>query len=542
MRFNITIVFCFLSIVFNNICAQDYIEYKFDLSGFPIGGYIDPIAFSPDKGINYMHYLDAYSSGYYYNHSGEKVDGFIKFKNRSIQYKNEKSEYKERFKPTEVKYFVIGVDSFFTATNFEYGGRKMSGPEYLQFVAAFDTVEFAKYYHFNQSGVGDQSFYDYYLYRTENDGQWRSMSDKQHYLTNGFRMSFSSCFDIVYNSKPYTEPDNSLLKLIKTAEYQYKYDNSECIYLNENWQEIKDEPNFKYYARIINKIDSIWNIAYYNETNKLYEVSYSSIFPNKKYGYFKIFNPEGGIRKLVEFENNKAISNKTYTINGDLQSVYKLDTVKRADAKSARLRIIYEFVADSKGNNLIQQRDSFMLTMHDTILNRDVFQYFRDGELVKSTFEYKEMEVYQITDPNYKFKIKSIQSAFNSYMSDQQYEDEYLENAQGQVLVSVIINKKGYVESFIPIFISNSGTGNMVTNFYNFKLTSGVEDRYRFKPLKINKEKVYCELVIPFDIGISSFYSRPIQYNYYYDHMFWNNMHMMQNYSQPNIPLGPAKF
>src|SRR5690606_4924319 len=60
---------------------------------------------------------------------------------------------RKKIKPDEIKYFVIGVDSFFVVDKFYFKNRIKEKPEYVQYITEFNGYTFAKHYHFTSSAA-----------------------------------------------------------------------------------------------------------------------------------------------------------------------------------------------------------------------------------------------------------------------------------------------------------------------------------------------------------------------------------------------------
>src|SRR5690554_5769227 len=114
------IVFFTFLLTINCVNAQIPVGVKYDVNGIPLNGHFDPIIYSPDKKISRVHNSDSYENGYYYDSLGSKIAGLIKFENDNILFKKKEEDSRIKIKPDEIKYFVIGVDSFFVVDKFYF--------------------------------------------------------------------------------------------------------------------------------------------------------------------------------------------------------------------------------------------------------------------------------------------------------------------------------------------------------------------------------------------------------------------------------------
>ena len=527
------------------LIAQIPVGYKFDLDGRPIEGIVDPLTYDPASNLLYIHNLESFEKGYYYSMDGEKIEGFIKFENRKIWFKEKKDGNDIKIKPDEVQSFVIGADSFFVSSDFRFNDRQMNSPEYMQFVTAFDTNTFAIYYHFNKmSGMPD--FEKYAMFKSDSDKSWTSLPLKRYELRKLFSGYLDESFiyylySVLYPSKYYSVKIDfdAVISLIKTAEYQYNYIHGKPIYFDKYWEETRDKEKATYQALITSKTDSTWTMAYFKDSVKLSEVDYRCFYPNKKYGFARFYFPNGQIRQECQYASNHLEQVKTYDINGVLKRSYRCDSVISNTSKgTAELKITYSTVIDSLGVNLIDSLNDFEVTINDTISKQKYIQHFVNKELIQSFTVINGQKVYQITDPNYSIKTKSLQGTFRSFKQGKDFDLAVADNAQGTILVALVVDPTGAVVDFKILNELHPQLNMMVANFYNFHLGPYAQHRFKFKPYKIDKEKISFEVVIPFEFGINRFYRKPTNY-YYYD-MFWNQQFMMQNQLQqmtPKIPM-----
>jgi hypothetical protein len=172
----------------------------------------------------------------------------------------------------------------------------------------------------------------------------------------------------------------------------------------------------------------------------------------------------------------------------------------------------------------------------DPLNNVSYFGKFSDNELISSYSISNGDTVFQITKPDNNFKIKSLQEEFNSYMYQKKYDEALSVNAQGSILVSLVIDKKGKVANYTVLNNIHPEIDMLVDNFIKSRFLPGALYPFKFKPYYINKTKQCIEVVIPLEFSINRFYRKPVNYNNF-NNLFWmQNQQMVNEYMQPTLP------
>ncbi len=527
-----TIILLSFLIILKCANAQTPIGVKHDLNGMPFNGYFDPILYSPDKKITEVHNSDSYEIGYYFDEKGKKISGMIKFQDNKIWFKKGEKEFRNTIKPEEVKSFVIGVDSFFTVSKYYYKNTLKMKPVYVQYVSSFGDYTIAKHYHFREQRFGNQSpIVETYLIKPYNSDVWENFPDNKSFKEKALKyFSHIPYLKAKISSEEYESDD--MLSVIKMAEYLDKYNNAQAIFYDEYWQEVRNSEMYTYKALITNKKDSTWTFEYFKGNTKLYQGNYSSFYPNVKNGNFTAYYPNGKIRQVVFFDNNNPKEVKVYGKNGSLLSEYQIIR----DLKSETIDVKYQVVNNASGENIIKSSES-SLTVDDEFSGNTFTYSYNNGELQSLYRKFNKNEVYNIADTNYDFDIKSLQKKFTSFMTKQNYNKALSHNAQGIVLVSVLIDTKGNILESEVLNKIHPELDDIMNVFVKNQLKPG---GYKFKPYKQGKEKKYCEVVIPFEFSINRFYRKPVNY-YYFNHWQLQNQmmqqQMMNNYIR-NMPGG----
>lgn len=534
-----------LLVTFYSTYSQIPVGLKYDCNGYAFNGYYDPLTYSPDKKISIVHNSDSYEVGYYYDSVGNKINGLIKFENEKIFFKKGNAEFRDKIKPEQIKNFVIGVDSFFVISNFYYKNRKMTDPEFVQYITAFNGLTFAKHYKFT-SGVSQQITYqqpiiETLLVKAKDSTAWENFPDNSRFKESALKyFSHIPYLKEKINSGKYQSKD--MLSIIKMAEYYDKYQNSNDIYYDKYWQEVIDIRNSKYSAKIIDLQDSIWTFAYYEGTVKLFIANYSSFYPNNKNGDFISYYPNGEIRQIITFENNQPKHVKTFDNTGSKKRQYEYVKTKDSNSNEFILNSFYLAVIDSLGNNIIDSGVVKNFKITDIISQVSYFVSFNDSELISSYRINNEDTVFQITNPDNDFKIKSLQREFESFMYEKKYDNALSVNAQGSVLISFVIDKKGNVVNSTILNVIHPEIDTLISDFITSRFIPGALYPFKFKPYNLNKTKQCIEVVIPIEFSVNRFYREPVNYNQF-NNMYWmNQQQMMNKYMNLTPPKMQMKF
>lgn len=514
-------------VTINSVNAQIPIGVKYDINGIPLNGYFDPIIYSPDKKISKVHNSDSYEVGYYYDSLGNKIDGLIKFENDKIYFMKKEEDSRIKIKPNEIRHFVIGVDSFFVIDKFHFKNRIKEKPEFVQYITEFNDHTYAKHYHFtseiSQYYVMQPPIIETFMVKHNDSLIWDNFPDKNTFKERALKY---------FNHIPYLKDkiisgeyhSENMLSVIKMAEYFDKYNKSKAIFYDKYWQEVRGSDKATYTAIISDKVDSIWTFEYYKDNMKIYKGSYSSFYPNTKNGDFIAYYPNGQTRQIVSFSNNKPKEVKTFSDNGLLKTNYKI--IENEYVFETDTDIKYLTVNDSTGKNILKSNNSSVLQLYDDVSGFQYNSTFKLEELSSVQRILGNVNVFQITNPDYDFKIKSLQRKFNTFMSEKKYDNALSENAQGIILVYFLLDNKGK--------IMESNLLNKIHPEIDDLVQSFLKTNLKFRPYKINKEKKYCEVVIPFEFSVNRFYRAPVNYNHFH-HMNFHNQMMHHNY-RPTIP------
>ena len=549
-NFQITILLALLLLVkYSN--SQTPVGLHYDINGKAMNGFFDPLTYSPKNKLSKVHYSASYEVGHYYNANGKKIEGLIKFENKKIFFKEKGSYRRTKLTPDLVKNFVIGVDSFFVVSNYYLRGKLQTKPQFVQYITEFEGKKFAKHYHFNSTFAlqlpDSKSIKETFMIKEKDKMLWDNFPDNRKFEEKALQY---------FGHLPYIKKQilsgkikaESMISAIKYAEYEYKHKNSEPILYDQYWQETRNINNAIYHANITNIQDSIWTIDYYQDSVKLYTINYSSFYPNVKDGEFKAFYPDGIKRKCIRYKNNKIKQVKSYNTLGQLTDSYQYYKTKRDTFSPYVTTIKYDSIVDSNNNTIPLLDSCKTIIRSDKYRDLEYIQVYKDKKLEASYRIHKGDTIYQITNPNFKFKTKTLQKNLEYFLSNKNYEEALSVNAQGIILASIIINKKGrmvdckllnsihpQIDSMVREFLLGENATSL--NIENFRANQRVFNK--FKVYKYNKTKQFCEFVLPFDFSIVRFYRQPFNYNHFFNHM--NHFHQL-NSGPKFTPPPPLRF
>jgi hypothetical protein len=522
-----------------DVFSQVPVGLKYDINGEPFNGYYDPLTYSPKNKLSINLKTGLFERGSYYDKSNNKIGGYIRFENDRIWFKQTLSDLKRIIMPEEINSFVLGVDSFFVITDFYFKRKLKSKPEFVQFLSRINEVTFVKHYHFS-SAAGQQyggrpAIIESVLARNKKDSVW------DNFFKDKFEINVAKYLDVPeeitrkIDSGKLTE--SSISSIVKIAEYFKKYNAKDTIYFDAYWQEISAQKLAKYSAVITEKKGSHWTLNYFNKEVRIYTITYGSFSPNIKVGSFFSYYSNGEKRQEIIYVDNKPIEFKTYTKKGALQTQYKYEQTVDKITDITKVYHDYIFAGDSIGNNLLDSSKITHQVVSDESSEVTYHRSFFMDRIIGAYWDLNGKKIHQVTNPNFDLKIKPLIRKLNYFLSDVKFNGALAENAQGIVLVAVIVNEKGFVFKSTILNKLHPELDVIVNDFVKEYLSPGGDESHRFKPLRKDGVKESFEFVIPIAFGINKFYRAPI----YYNHFFNMNMHMMHNMNHMNnIVLPPT--
>ncbi|WP_422359201.1 hypothetical protein [Reichenbachiella sp.] len=528
MKINRLILFFSLLITAIYGECQIPVGYYYDLDNEPIEGYFDVLDYSPENSVNISMSTNEFILGSYFS-NGEENFGLLKYQNKKIWFKSDYEEKKIKLDPDDVEWLILGVDSFFTATNFnvEYkvGPTVQTDKQFMKYLCAFGDLEFAVHYSFS-SGMGQMyamqsPMIKTYQVRKKGSHFWESFPRRNKAFID-VALKYFGHIPVLKSKIMEREWDyENMYSLIKMAEYHYKYNNGDTIHFNEYWGEVRNMEVAVYTGKVINIEDSIWTVNYYKGNSKLYSAQYSSFYPMRKNGFFKSFYENGVLRKETIFKNDQKQTVRTFDSLGVNQCVYTYHEVEQGYDIDAYFK--YSKTSNSEDQYLSGSRTEIV---KDQISNRRITNTYKEGIKIESFSGSESDKVYQSVDLNNLTKFKGFNSMLKDHLSNKEFYDVIKADAEGYLLVHCIVDEKGFVETYKLLNTLHPLFDNMVKDFLSIYCGPDRTYSYKlFKPLKVGKEKVKFEVVVPVQVVINDFYRES---NYYYNDMFMHQQMMMQ--------------
>lgn len=540
MKLKIIFNYVLLFLIYTGYSQSISMGVRTDLDGQNFDYYYSPFTYVSKSSLN-INYNEKYEEGYYKESNGGVVKGFIKLDNDKIYYKTKPTDFQKKIRAREIEYVKIGIDSFFTATNFYYKNKLQKKPEFLQYITQIEGNTFARHFRIKSSIVEK-----HILVKTKNE-PWLNFYDEDDFKNKATKyFGHIPQLKLKIESEKYTV--KNLLSMLKTAEYYEKHKNNKIIYFDTYWEELNTAKNANYSAKISNIKDSILTLQYFHDQTKLYEINYSSFYPNIKDGLFTSFYKNGNIQKTIYYKNNKPEDVKIFKQNSLLIEHRKyLDQGKDSvrikslprDRQSQEKKYTYTdkpskinfiFFPDKNGNNIVKPNGSFTHNFKDSLTGYNYSNKYKEHKLVESYRLKGKDTIYQVVEEE-KFITFSLQEKLNYYKSDHNFSNALKVNAEGTAFISVIINPKGYVIKATVLNKIHPQIDDFITNFIRVKFEEGVAFRYRFKT-NVKRPKRLYETIIPISFSNNRFYRAPVSYNHFYFHDF---MFQQQMWQQQNI-------
>lgn len=537
-------IFSFLLILSAGVSyAQIPVGFVHDLNGMPFDGYFDLLAYSPEKQLSKIRgSIDAYETGYYYNKAGDKIKGLIKFQGRNFYFKTKGKLLAADISPKQTRSFVLALDSFVVIKNFYFKNKLRKREDFAQYISSFDGKTFLKHYRVNYY-AREEPIKETFLLKKTGGAVWENFP-KGKKFKDYIAKNFSHIPLLNERVRSGRYEDKDAFSIIKMDEYYSKYKNAAPIFYNKHWEEVRHKKDAKYLAKIVHLKDSIWTFDYYEKDKKIYQINYSSFYPNVKNGEFTCYYPNGAARKIMQYKNDVLKEVKLFDEESNLKTHYKVSEIKKKSAKD-KYFIKYVAVNDSLGNNILKKGGRVSLTSYDKFSGHHYTAVYENDKKVafyrlSGSDTIFQATNFQITNKGYQFKIQPLQNKFNRFLSEKKYLDALKKSTQGMLLVFFLVDNQGVtikskilnkidpeIDKLVNIFIHKEIKTQTNTFGYKFKLHK-----------KENTESAY-EFVLPIVFGTNRFYRK--QYNWWWWHQWWWNEWWHHQHINPVIPLQPPK-
>ncbi len=524
--------------------AQTPIGHYHDWDGFPLHGYYDALSYSPLNALSITHFSDSFEKGKLYLRNGSTKKGLIKFENRKVWFKVG-DEKRTKIKTEELVGLTIGIDSFFVANDFHVerktGSSLQSEADFLQYLTTINGYTFAKHYHFSSGMAVNYAWASSVIetYQVLNPGasSWRSFPRSR----KKFKEMALPYFKHVPALKEKIESEvlgyENMMTLIKMTEYYDHYQRNEPLYFNAHWQEVAPTDEWVYRAHVTQLEDSTWTIEYDKNDIKICSGQFSSLYPNKKEGLFVNYYPDGTGRDLSIYENNELVTASTFHPNGVLH--YEYEVISTFNGFEEIKFIDYLEAKTDKNQTLSKMEGKWSETFEDPITGNTFINEFDGPELRRAYRMDGDRKIYQLTDPYYKLKFNALQTKLSNYVQGMEWREAAQDQAQGTLFIAVIIDEKGTVDAYKLLNSIHPELDDKIKKWAVTHLRKEATYRFRFRPYKIGKEKVFAEFVIPIRFSINKFYRAPA--SNYYD-WGWHHHMMFQQQQQFTPPPMPTRF
>lgn len=525
--------------------AQDQIGLHYDADGMPIYDYYDALTYTPETQLSIVYNSDDYEKGAYYDNSGKKHVGFIKFENKKIFFKeNIYAREKTKILPTEASSVLVGIDSFFVASNFyveqKLGESLRREPEFMQHITTFNGYTFARHSNFSSGIVqsfGASALFDTYQVKKGN-GNWVSFPRKRKAFAEAALEYFSDVPYLKERIESYGLSYDDMMTLIKVKEYHYKTGTENTVHFGKYWQEVQAHDKFNYAMKLLENKDSIYTVEYSKQDGTLlYRANYSSFYPNTKNGLFTSYYPTGKVRKEDTFKNDDLLESKIYFENGNLAKHYQVITQKIFSYGNYKDKKTVKWIEinDENGTSLLKEGVNGEVI---TKINGNIIHENFENAKVTSAYRGATEKTYLFTNFDKSLNISGLQKKLSLFFVDKEYSNAINENSEGKLLVLFTINEKGKVIEHKVLNRLHSEINTWVNTFLENYCNSSYSN-FKFKKNTLAGEKVAYEVVIPISFSINRFYRQSA--NYYYDPFFMQNHFQMQNQMMMNnIPKPPV--
>ncbi|BDD11594.1 hypothetical protein FUAX_40260 (plasmid) [Fulvitalea axinellae] len=574
--------FALFLISFSRGFSQHEIGYYHDISGLPIHGYYDELDYSPLIGVVFNKSIsETYSEGAYYTKKGKKVGGMLLIKSRGIQYKKENEDEPITLEIKDLSAAVVGIDSFFVASNFSIeratGSYRKEKPELVQFLLEYEGRTYARHFNFGKSIVdgGRKHILQTFLLKYRDGSEWISFPNESSMRTRktisernngkempGLPLPFMDKFSVKnrflkkvrehFTDYPFVVADveigkitqTDFLTIIRYLKYKDKFERKEPIYFNKYWNETNKKDKATYYAELSMPDAIHWLLRYHDMNGKFLYGEQVDIYGNKmESSHFKSLYPSGVCRKASVFEAKKLQEVKLFDEQGKIHTKYSVsladtDTIGTWSDKKKDVALNYTYLIDENGKELVFEKFTSR-SFYDPIRKLTFHQEFKRGKLEKTYYvEEGGRKVYLACGRPSKFKVLRLSRVFSDrfYIPGKQsikkaskidtvMVSAIADGAKQTGLVWMKISESGIVESWKLLKTGlHADYQEELTDFLTAHYGQNSELTRKEKPYRIKGKKVAHEIVVPFTFTFSRFYD--LEDKYYY--MRWNPFLMNQ--------------
>lgn len=507
--------------------AQEEIGDVFDINGYHFHGYYDPVIYFPKKTISYSQALEDFKPGSYYTAEGKKIDGYLRYIKNKMEFTDSTEGKSSVLSPLDITSLSIGSDSFLVVRAYSFNGKYVDKPCFMQFVAQVDSVTYCRMYLYTNKFKGIE---------TENGliiSDFRMVDGVARSLTHS-KASFKSLAPIYFGDVPGVKDgiinnkfkNDDWLSLIKLSSYYDHYRKNKVLYFTKYWKNVQPGKPYQYTAKFTECNDSTWKLVYYYGQQRLYEISYLSMFPQILNGEFNAYFPNGQLRLNIMFDNNLPVTTVYCTEDGKVNLIYTSERANGYNKTKVRFKNTYKWIGDSLGNNLIGGSGDFLLPAFNVRLQKTYTHQFEDSILVSSYRISGQDTVYQICDPTFLFATNDLNEKFQAYFNSEKVKSRLSEDLLGVVFVTLEIGADRKLKGFTRLNSLHPSFDTELENFLFELLNSEKLKDVKFMSYKLNDENKNYEVTIPFEFIQGVNYTLPVEY---VKPSFWENSYFQNN-------------
>jgi hypothetical protein len=491
--------------------AQINVGPRIDVGGMFLGNVISPIFYNPKKAVECTNPLFKSGKGYYYNASNKKNEGILSIHNGKIVYfrENNNSDL-QKLELDDIRSFVIEKDSFLIHEEDKLISKKI-------ILQAFMTIDGDEFAHtpFKKSSTNWNSLEIEFYVKNRNSTKYTAVRKKSGGFIKDIAPLTKKYPFVYYKVVGRHWEYQSLYKILKYIEYIKKYKTKGRIFFDSNLVETNDQENALYYAYITKYKNGEFIMEFFDRSNiKKVKANFYEIFPNKLDGQVLNYYPNGKVASLHLFkkheakkknlmliinkedlEDHKLVLQQTYYPNGKHKTKAIVSTANDQKFKIVKFN-------DSEGNNLLDKSYTGEFTIFDSLWNTNYFFTIKNGYLKESYRVVNGIKVYQAITPK-SFRGYELQSELQEELRRLDDRNTFSTNKKGIVLVSLIVDDKGFVKSYYTLNKINKEYDDLIKNII---VDNCIDDskgtRIKFPKYKVKRKAVYYEVLIPFKFNI----------------------------------------
>ena len=479
-----------------------------------INGYYD-FDYGPKTALNVSYSANEnFAKGYYFDKDGLRINGLLKYSqsDRELKFKLDDNDIEKSIKAEESRGYIIGIDTFSVVKNvviIGLFGEKMSNKS--EFAENIENVAGIKFYKFSADGSNGVSYAKYLVKNNEASDFVTFPSGSGKFKK--FAVDIFGSDPILksnFENGKYGESD--VPSIIKIFKYRKLYDKGQNILFNSVRDETNSADESSYYSKIESVQDSVFHlIHFFKDGLKIYDGNFTSFYPHRKQDDFSFYYPNGGVRRMLSYKNNKPKEAIDFFENGKTHRIY--DILEYGT-------IIYREVYNEDNVNILDKNGNGNESFLDRVSGKKI-TYDYENKKLKSVYfiDSNGEKIYQLCENN--AEIKKFNSLQKSIKEKLIYPLESVQNDNhGHVLVKCIVEPTGLVSDVSLIKGLDSDCDKVTLDFL-----SCFKTEIYWKPGKVDGKSVKQEIILPIDFSINNTSSYR---NNYYNFWFINNMMMQQ--------------